>query len=982
MIYELIVTSAKRALQAGRSGFAAVMRTRGMHPELQSRLESLSGYRHLYPQGDPRNPVIFTHSVIDSVAGKFHVFSRTVDAGSDYSGRSNKLSHHIACDASELRSAQHSSPSAALEWLDSNGRFTSRWDGDPREQDPAASVQFPPIDPAKCTLWEATAGDAGWAGVLVQRTLKGIPTWIIVPADSEPVLLLAEAMALMEPSQRWGVSFTTHAMSDTGFVWKVAAEGSAEAKLTREKSPAATIDLTQRVRTVDDGPYVQAARGLAEVPWHKTAAKPVTSGTPSPKIRPSSGPADVTVPETHQESNASPPASRTAPPPLVKPPPVVRPPDVFGGTTSFPNTVRGSVISRGNSPLLAAAVAVGLLVAVLLGLLVDVQLRGEASVIRQVAARIPQNQKDEDTTQPLPQKTKSNTGTKRSSGESMPDNPSGKNDTKASTGGAPAAPTTESEKGSGQQSMPHNQVLPGSASPQQTNKSSLPANAKPSVAGTNDAKNAAEASFEPVRQAVESQQHLPKDSLLDAAQDAAAAEKSSLTLVALKQGTPPPLVEKVMLLPRAGLFTIEAGPESGDETQWTCRTADKSGTSDAVGTFVLNASGLCFEAAATQHSVLESLSHCCLLIFGKDNTEATYLQLSSPTEAAPLPFTLEPHQKDSCGVMEATVHLPLTSAASSANGKDSGEVSLHITAVASPHAEIFKISTPSFVPPLMGQGSAYFMFDTGKLQVPLAYRLTSVEDSLSLTIAINPFADKARFDQVCRAISKGTNIPFDLRFWPFVRSELLKAMPEADAPGADRKSFAARQSRVLDSLKENLKPPGEKRAAPFDTYVKTLRAVLVTSPSLLASAEATVDQRHPPTPPVQEKPETAQKDGKKESKDEKLAFDRDAEVANEIEKQFQEWCEHRLAHLEAKKQISGAQDGTEWTDSDEGDYAALFLWSRIRHLEQFVKAFELPDGPAAMTGTARFELRRTWPVQSLPEGVSCRPETLLLRTTP
>ena len=160
MIYELIVTSAKRALQAGRSGFAAVMRTRGMHPELQSRLESLSGYRHLYPQGDSRNPVILTHTVIDSVAGKFSVFSRTVDAGSDYSGRSNKLSHHVACDTSEIRSAARSSPAAALGWLDRNGCFASRWDGDPREQDPAAAVQFPASDPARCMLWEAAAGDA------------------------------------------------------------------------------------------------------------------------------------------------------------------------------------------------------------------------------------------------------------------------------------------------------------------------------------------------------------------------------------------------------------------------------------------------------------------------------------------------------------------------------------------------------------------------------------------------------------------------------------------------------------------------------------------------------------------------------------------------------------------------------------------------------------------------------------------------------
>ena len=992
MIYELIVTSAKRALQAGRSGFTAVMRTRGMHPELQSRLESLSGYRHLYPQGDPRNPVILTHTVIDSVAGKFSVFSRTVDAGSDYSGRSNKLSHHVACDASEIRTAAGSSPAAALRWLDGNGRFASRWDGDPREQDPAASVQLPASDPGRCTLWEAAAGDAGWAGVLVERTLKGMPTWIIVAADSEAVLLLAEAMALMEPSKRWGVSFTTHALSDAGFVWKVAADGTAEAKAAREHN-AALIDLTRSSRATDDGPYAQAARGLAEVPWRKTAAKPVTSGTPSPQVQPSSELTNVTGPAMHHEAAAPLSASRPAPPPLVKPPPVVRPPDLLGGATGFPNTPRDSVISRGNSPLIAAAVAVGLLVAVLLGLLVDVQLRGEGSVIRKVAALIPRDPGDEKLVngsqagdrspiQPLPGETESTKGgTAQSDETGRPGEPPRKEATKAIAGGDRETPRQESEKHSSQKPILPNPVAASSDGPQEPNEPSTPANTEPAVAGTNDATTAAKATFEPVRKAVASQQHLPKDSLLDAAKDAAAARKSGPTLVALKQGTPPPLVGKLVLLPADSSFTVEAEPKSSHETRWTCHTADKSAAAEKVGSFVMNASGLSFEAAATQRSDVERLSCCCLVIIGKDNTEATYLQLSRPPEVAPLAFTLEPHEEAPRGVMESQVHVPLQAVESLDAGKDSGEVSLQITAATSPDAQIFAISTPSFVSPLVGQQLASFMLEKEKLQVPLAYQLTTGEESLSLTITINPFADKPLFDRICKAIAGGGNINYELLFWPFARSEVLSAMPKAEERESGGKTISARQSRVLDSLKEKLKPP-KKAAAPFTAYVESLRAVLVTSPSLLAKAKAVVDKRHPPAPPAQEKPEAAKKDAKTDDKADKPAFDREAEVSKETESLFAAWCEEHLAHLETQKQKSATPDGPNWTDTDLDEYAALIFWSRIQHLEQCVKAFGLPDAPAAMTGTARFELRRTWPVQSLPEGISCRPETLLLRTTP
>ena len=194
------------------------------------------------------------------------------------------------------------------------------------------------------------------------------------------------------------------------------------------------------------------------------------------------------------------------------------------------------------------------------------------------------------------------------------------------------------------------------------------------------------------------------------------------------------------------------------------------------------------------------------------------------------------------------------------------------------------------------------------------------------------------------------------------------------------KAISERQSRVLDSLKEKLKP-SIKAAAPFATYVESLRAVLIASQSLVVKAEAAVDKRHPPESPAQETRGPGEKDAKIEDKDEKSGFDREAEVSKETESLFPAWCEERLAHLETQKQQSATPDGPNRTDADLDEYAALFLWSRIQHLEQCVKAFGLPDAPAAMTGTARFELRRTWPVQSPPEGVSCGPETLLLRTT-
>lgn len=64
MTQELIYTSAPRGLRPGTQGFCTVVSTQGMPVNLAMQLESLSGYRHLYPPGSPQesqNPVTWSH---------------------------------------------------------------------------------------------------------------------------------------------------------------------------------------------------------------------------------------------------------------------------------------------------------------------------------------------------------------------------------------------------------------------------------------------------------------------------------------------------------------------------------------------------------------------------------------------------------------------------------------------------------------------------------------------------------------------------------------------------------------------------------------------------------------------------------------------------------------------------------------------------------------------------------------------------------
>lgn len=294
MIHEIVVTSAARGLQAGRSGFTTVLRTRGIHPELQAKLEQGSAYRHVYPQGDPRNPRILSHTLVQSPAGRMSVLSSIVDAGNGYDGRSNKLAHHIALDGGESAARVASSPAAVLLAIDRNGGFLRRWSGEPREQAAAATIPgSSACEPSACSGWARAAGDAGWAGFIVERALRREPTWIIVAAGVDLMELFDEALALAAPAQRWTITFTTYAVGQPDVLWMGTVDGSPEAQAARGQSRVAVVDLVRKPSLTAKSALIDAARGQVRVPWlaepaaltaaATTAATGVASGGP---IRP------------------------------------------------------------------------------------------------------------------------------------------------------------------------------------------------------------------------------------------------------------------------------------------------------------------------------------------------------------------------------------------------------------------------------------------------------------------------------------------------------------------------------------------------------------------------------------------------------------------------------------------------------------------------------------------------------------------------
>ena len=177
---EIIITSVPRGLDGG-SGFQTVKRTREMSLAVSERLHQRSGYAHRFAAGDKRNPIIISHQIEKLKAGVFHVLALIKDAGTDHSGRQNRLAHMIAFDESDVYGNQAGPASVAKQLYDTR-LFIDSWDQQPHEAEPLAIPSFN-AEPRICQAWIDAGLDPGVAGELAEAAATGKRSVLIVPAS-------------------------------------------------------------------------------------------------------------------------------------------------------------------------------------------------------------------------------------------------------------------------------------------------------------------------------------------------------------------------------------------------------------------------------------------------------------------------------------------------------------------------------------------------------------------------------------------------------------------------------------------------------------------------------------------------------------------------------------------------------------------------------------------------------------------------------
>ncbi|MEI6817982.1 MAG: hypothetical protein WCL19_00125 [Verrucomicrobiota bacterium] len=209
MAQQLVYTSAGKLLDAGRSGFGTVARSKSLSPLLVSAIERVSQFANI--RGTERSRVIFVHRRIVAANNRVHLISRIADAGADYTGRTNHIAHHLIVSQEEMNhaAARGITPADILmqfPWL-------QRWEGAPKFFGPEEDVPLErAIQPSgrisARAAWTQLTGNPSHARLLAW---EGAPRngVLLVPRGADPLALLAEALAEFGP-QSWSRTFTTN----------------------------------------------------------------------------------------------------------------------------------------------------------------------------------------------------------------------------------------------------------------------------------------------------------------------------------------------------------------------------------------------------------------------------------------------------------------------------------------------------------------------------------------------------------------------------------------------------------------------------------------------------------------------------------------------------------------------------------------------------------------------------------------------------
>lgn len=235
-------------------------------------------------------------------------------------------------------------PRAGPAWLlGQRGVMETAWDGRVEQLQTCRGIPSGTPTPRPCRTWEATVGDAGWAGIVAEELLcaNGQPITLVIQPGMQSLALISEVIGLLPAERRWETSFSTYFTPlprGLNCLLRCVLAGSPEQIQAERMSAGRLHDLTRPLAKAIDTPLVSLARS-GNIPGAPDQHKPQS-------IRDRSILTAKQSPRTPARSSVSqplsPPSTQAAYPPSSLP--IVPPPQSGPSTIPWPFAFAGGTL--------------------------------------------------------------------------------------------------------------------------------------------------------------------------------------------------------------------------------------------------------------------------------------------------------------------------------------------------------------------------------------------------------------------------------------------------------------------------------------------------------------------------------------------------------------------------------------------------------------------------------------------------------------
>ena len=200
MPYEVVNTSVVRGLTTGHSGYCDVLRTRGLPEEISQLLAPLNFYNERLARG---NSACGVRSI--RFGGRmWGIVSRVLPNGNDYTGRTNRLAHHVIAAPSELASLCPATILAGYQFRDTFTDTPRYLDREPETQVATQSI---------AEVWGCMGGK-GWRTHIANLAMAGSRVVVLIPTSVDGRSVVASILLGIPLERRWEVGVAEAASAE------------------------------------------------------------------------------------------------------------------------------------------------------------------------------------------------------------------------------------------------------------------------------------------------------------------------------------------------------------------------------------------------------------------------------------------------------------------------------------------------------------------------------------------------------------------------------------------------------------------------------------------------------------------------------------------------------------------------------------------------------------------------------------------------